>query len=272
MRRVTEGEGLNIIGLFIKNKYYTDNRIGFEQQQCLEGFGTLDLPQQIAGYKPRPLEGVWASRRFCTTVQCRASMNCSCRRNSASADLWSAHATMTPCILAMSRRPPTALSSILRWPAIATAATHSPPACAQWGQFKSDPRAHPLPPGVIGPALSNQERFALIEYQGPSRRAEHHARLSTGRLLRRTKCRAMTAPDSPAFQCGRRRGGPVAQERRKAAGRDPDGPSVGLAFSGGGIRSATFNLGVYQALEARGLARTSTTSPPSLAAAIPRRA
>src|SRR5690606_6987660 len=58
---LTEGEGLNLLGLLIKNKYYRDNGIDYAQQQCIEGFGTLDLPQQIAGYKPRPLQGVWAT-------------------------------------------------------------------------------------------------------------------------------------------------------------------------------------------------------------------
>lgn len=43
-------------------------------------------------------------------------------------------------------------------------------------------------------------------------------------------------------------------ERRKAAGLPPPGDDVaGLAFSGGGIRSATFNLGVLQALESAGV-------------------
>ncbi|MDX1458701.1 MAG: patatin-like phospholipase family protein, partial [Marinobacter sp.] len=42
------------------------------------------------------------------------------------------------------------------------------------------------------------------------------------------------------------------QARRRATGEVPDdAPVVGLAFSGGGIRSATFNLGILQAL-ARG--------------------
>ncbi|MEM9058106.1 MAG: di-heme-cytochrome C peroxidase, partial [Pseudomonadota bacterium] len=61
---VSEGQGLNVLGLLIKNKFYADRNLDFEQQQCLEGFGTLDLPQQIAGYKPRPLEGVWATPPF----------------------------------------------------------------------------------------------------------------------------------------------------------------------------------------------------------------
>lgn len=44
--------------------------------------------------------------------------------------------------------------------------------------------------------------------------------------------------------------------RREAAGLPPpDDDLVGLAFSGGGIRSAVFNLGVLQALEAGGLLR-----------------
>lgn len=42
-------------------------------------------------------------------------------------------------------------------------------------------------------------------------------------------------------------------ERRRAAGVAADAPEVGLAFSGGGIRSATYNLGVLQALSRRGL-------------------
>ena len=37
--------------------------------------------------------------------------------------------------------------------------------------------------------------------------------------------------------------------------KQPDEPLVGLAFSGGGIRSATFGLGVLQALNALGVFR-----------------
>lgn len=44
------------------------------------------------------------------------------------------------------------------------------------------------------------------------------------------------------------------RQRRRATGDVPeDAPVVGLAFSGGGIRSATFNLGVIQALARKGL-------------------
>ena len=44
-------------------------------------------------------------------------------------------------------------------------------------------------------------------------------------------------------------------QRRAAAEIPADADTVGLAFSGGGIRSATFNLGVLEALEAAGMMR-----------------
>ena len=43
------------------------------------------------------------------------------------------------------------------------------------------------------------------------------------------------------------------RKRREFLGRDPHAPIVGLALSGGGIRSATFNLGILQALSRRKL-------------------
>jgi hypothetical protein len=42
-------------------------------------------------------------------------------------------------------------------------------------------------------------------------------------------------------------------ERRRAAGVAPDAPLVGLGLSGGGIRSAAFNMGVLQSLSRAGL-------------------
>ena len=64
VKSLTEGVALNLVGIMIKNRFYADNGVDYAAQQCLEGFGTLDLPQQIAGYKPRPLEGVWATAPF----------------------------------------------------------------------------------------------------------------------------------------------------------------------------------------------------------------
>src|SRR5687768_7060375 len=43
------------------------------------------------------------------------------------------------------------------------------------------------------------------------------------------------------------------EKRRKKVGNTKGAELVGLAFSGGGIRSATFNLGILQALASLGM-------------------
>jgi len=45
------------------------------------------------------------------------------------------------------------------------------------------------------------------------------------------------------------------EDRRQAAGIDPKAPVMGIALSGGGIRSATFNLGLLQGLASKNLLR-----------------
>jgi len=47
----------------------------------------------------------------------------------------------------------------------------------------------------------------------------------------------------------------LEEAERKAIGREPDDPLIGLALSGGGIRSASFSLGALQALVASGRLR-----------------
>jgi cytochrome c5 len=64
LRRVTSGVGLNILGLIIRDRYYTERSFSPEMRDCFEGFGMLDMPQVLQGYKPRPLEGVWATPPF----------------------------------------------------------------------------------------------------------------------------------------------------------------------------------------------------------------
>ena len=48
----------------VRERYYADNHFSEAAKACFDGFGTLDLPQAIPGYKPRPLEGVWATPPF----------------------------------------------------------------------------------------------------------------------------------------------------------------------------------------------------------------
>ena len=61
---MSAGPGLKIIGMLIRDKYYKDEVMTESQQECFNGFGALDLPRAFLGYKPRPLEGVWATAPF----------------------------------------------------------------------------------------------------------------------------------------------------------------------------------------------------------------
>ncbi|MDE3155891.1 MAG: hypothetical protein KGN76_12355 [Acidobacteriota bacterium] len=64
LRSVSLGEGLTILGHLVRDRYYTDHHFSPQAQACFDGFGMLDLPRAIAGYKPRPLGGVWATPPF----------------------------------------------------------------------------------------------------------------------------------------------------------------------------------------------------------------
>lgn len=64
VNNLTVGEALNITGIIIREKYYKDNNFSPEKQACLDGYASLDLPQQLLSYKARPLAGIWATPPF----------------------------------------------------------------------------------------------------------------------------------------------------------------------------------------------------------------
>ncbi|SFL91380.1 di-heme-cytochrome C peroxidase [Marinobacter zhejiangensis] len=167
--RLTEGEALNVVGLLVKNRYFQDHQLTFEQQQCLEGFGTLDLPQQILGYKPRPLAGVWATPPFLHNGSVPSIYQ-----------LLSPPETRSERFLVGSREyDPTHLGYRLVteedsdtkgfWLDTSLSGNHnSGHAFAAdpelWARHRADPASEPLPEGVIGPVLTHNERMAVLEY------------------------------------------------------------------------------------------------------------
>ena len=62
--RLSVGQGLSYVGLLLREKAYADKGLTPAQQDEMDGFGTLDLPQVIPSYKPRPLAGMWATAPF----------------------------------------------------------------------------------------------------------------------------------------------------------------------------------------------------------------
>jgi hypothetical protein len=55
------GAGLSLLDRLIRNHYYAEHNISAAQQAVYAGFDTLDTPQAVDAYKPRPLEGAWAA-------------------------------------------------------------------------------------------------------------------------------------------------------------------------------------------------------------------
>lgn len=87
-----------------------------------------------------------------------------------------------------------------------------------------------------------------VEREWIRRRRENAARRADGK----------TSDDGGAGSDAKTDGDSAAEDRRKAerAGTgDPAVDAVGLALSGGGVRSATFNLGLLQAMERAGVLR-----------------
>jgi hypothetical protein len=64
MARVPVPTALGIVGRFARTRYYRDRGFTAAEQACLDGFGALDVPMPAAGYRARPLAGAWAAAPY----------------------------------------------------------------------------------------------------------------------------------------------------------------------------------------------------------------
>lgn len=165
---LSEGQGLNILGLMIKAKYFKDNHVSRARQQCLEGFGTLDLPQQIAGYKPRPLEGVWATPPFLHNGSVPNLYQMLLPPEQRSARFLVGNRMFDAKHVGYVSEPAAGNSEGF-WFDTSIEGNHNSghaftATAQQLADAKADPAGHALPRGVIGPLLSDKERYAIIEY------------------------------------------------------------------------------------------------------------
>jgi mono/diheme cytochrome c family protein len=166
---LTEGEGLNVLGLLIKAKYFADNKVSYARQQCLEGFGILDLPQQIAGYKPRPLEGVWATPPFLHNGSVPNLYQMLLPPDQRSKRFFVGRRDFDAKYVGYVSEPADPDEADGFWLDTSKDGNHNTGHAfiatpEQLSANHADPKAHPLPSGVIGPLLSDDERWALVEY------------------------------------------------------------------------------------------------------------
>jgi cytochrome c553 len=166
---LTEGEALNLVDIMIKDKFYAKYDISYKEQMCLEGFGTLDLPQQVAGYKPRPLEGVWSTPPFLHNGSVPNVYQMLIPPSQRTKSFYLGNRDYDPehlgYVIIDGESEKTAgflfdttikgnLNSGHAFVADSTT----------WAAYKADITGSPLPSGVIGPMLTEQERMALLEY------------------------------------------------------------------------------------------------------------
>ncbi len=167
--KMEEGAALNVVGILIKNRFYADYGIDYPTQQCLEGFGALDLPQVIAGYKPRPLEGVWATPPFLHNGSVPSLYQMLLPPAKRDSKFFVGRRDFDPVHVGYVTAPDEDGDDDGFWLDTSITGNHNSghafaADATLWQQHQQDPKAHPLPTGVIGPEFSDEERFAIIEY------------------------------------------------------------------------------------------------------------
>lgn len=165
---LSEGLALNLVGILIKNRFYADFGVDYATQQCLEGFGALDLPQQIAGYKPRPLEGVWATPPFLHNGSVPTLYQMLLPPARRDQRFFVGRRDFDPVHVGYQTQPDDEEGDGF-WldtniPGNRNSGHAFAADAASWHRHQLDPNANPLPSGVIGPVLSDEQRFALVEY------------------------------------------------------------------------------------------------------------
>ncbi len=166
MTSVSMGAGMTYIGTLMREKYYRDNSILPDAQIRLNGFGILDLPQEVLAYKARPLAGVWATAPYLHngSVPTLYQMLSPVSRRSRTFPI--GHRTFDPVNVGLTTEPLTAGGF---W--FDTTITGNSNSGHEFRAGYVEPcrlvhgRAQvAYQNGVIGPELSEEERFDLIEY------------------------------------------------------------------------------------------------------------
>jgi hypothetical protein len=168
-KSLSEGLALNLVGILIKNRFYADNGIDYATQQCLEGFGALDLPQEIAGYKPRPLEGVWATPPFLHNGSVPSLYEMLLPPAKRTKRFFVGRRDFDTRHVGYAIEPDAEGEDDGFWLDTSIKGNHNTghafaADAATWQKHLADPKNNPLPHGVIGPEFTDEERFAIIEY------------------------------------------------------------------------------------------------------------
>jgi hypothetical protein len=129
----------------------------------------LDIPQIVAGYKPRPLQGVWATPPFLHNGSVPTIYQMLLPPEQRSKRFFVGRRDYDAKHLGYVTEPANTREDDGFWLDTSEAGNHNTGHAfvatpAQLQAEHADPKGHPLPPGVIGPLLSDDERWAILEY------------------------------------------------------------------------------------------------------------
>jgi len=162
---VTIGEGLNYFGLLIRQQYRNDARYrAAEAGQTVEDvdgpdddlfFGEVDLPQQPLAYKARPLAGAWASAPYLHNGSVPTLYQLLLPADKRDKKFFVGRREYDTVHVGYASQP---LSDNGFW-----LDTSIPGNWNTGHEFRSGYSGRPEK-GVIGPELTDEERYAIIEY------------------------------------------------------------------------------------------------------------
>jgi len=166
MKRVPMGLGLNYLGLIARERHYAERGYSEEQQGCLDGFGSLDLPEIPRAYKARPLAGVWATGPFLHNGSVPTVYQLLSPQHERDERFFVRPGSFDAVQLGIDREAggngfwmDTRLKGNLNIGHEFRAGYDPAPETTPAARERADPQY-----GVIGPALTADERWALVEY------------------------------------------------------------------------------------------------------------
>jgi mono/diheme cytochrome c family protein len=160
MSQVPLGLALNLLGMIARERYYDERGFSREMRACLDGFGSLDLPEIVAAYKARPLAGVWATGPFLHNGSVPTLYQMLSPHDERDSRFFVSPGSFDPVAVGLDTRPAgDGYWFDTRLPGNANVGHEFREGYVPGKTAADDPQY-----GVIGPALTPGERWAIVEY------------------------------------------------------------------------------------------------------------
>jgi hypothetical protein len=160
MSQVPLGLALNFLGLIARERHYDERGYTAEQRACLDGFGSLDLPEIVPAYKSRPLAGVWATGPFLHNGSVPTLYQLLSPRDEREGRFFVSPGSFDPVAVGVDvKARGDGFWYDTRLPGNANVGHEFRAGYVPGKTDEDDPQY-----GVIGPALTPDERWAIVEY------------------------------------------------------------------------------------------------------------